>query len=125
MNTIRPLLILTMIAAVASAAEPDTCHSSLTMNEVITAMGTGVAAQPVFALGTVKGWRLYNVRHSAQLMAHGVPTGTMMTHVCGVPAQEIRAAGWNVCCNVDVSREVEVTFQIAEQETKVLIKRQP
>lgn len=122
-TTSRSLIILTMFVAGASASEPHTCQSSLTIADVVAAMGKGVAAQPVFAGGSVKGWRLYNVNRSDQLVALGIQSGTMMTHACGIPASEITAKGGNICCNVDASREVEVTFKVADNENKVMIKR--
>jgi hypothetical protein len=71
----------------------------------------------------LKGWRIYNTDKSAQLTARGITSGTLMTQVCGIPANDIFAKGGNACCEVDASREVEVTLRISDNETKILVKR--
>jgi len=86
-------------------------------------MGSGVAIQPVFSASTVKAWRIYNVRNSDQLRAQGIGEGSMLTQVCGVPVGEIHAKGGAICCRADVSREFEVTFDVAGQEKKLMIHR--
>ena len=122
-RTVRALAILTTLTAGASAQQPVSCPSNLTMKEVITALGPDIRAQPVYAGGGIRGWRLYGARQSAQLTAHAINEGTMMTHVCGIGAREILAADLNVCCNPDASREFEATFQVDGTDKKVVIKR--
>jgi hypothetical protein len=123
MNIFRALTILVMLAASACTHTPAACQSTLNIADLPAAMGEGVAAQPVYSGGGVKGWRIYNTRRSDQLTAQGITSGAMMTHVCGVPAGDIYAKGGSICCPVDTSREVEVTFQVNDQERKVMIKR--
>ena len=120
----KSLMVLAMFAFGACAHDPQGCQTSLTSVDVTAAMGEGVAAQPVYAESSVKGWRIYNTHRSAQLTAQGIVSGTLMTHVCGIPVREISAKGGNICCKVDASREVEVTFQVADHERKIKIKRQ-
>jgi len=122
-TTTRSLMIFAMFAVGASAHEPNKCQTSLSIADVSTAMGAGVAVQPVFSNGGLKGWRIYNTGKSRQLTAQGINSGTLMTHVCGIPANEIFAKGGDACCEVDASREFEVTLLISDIETKILIKR--
>jgi hypothetical protein len=106
----------------ACAHKPPACPN-LDSSEVAPAMGAGVAIQPVFAASAVKGWRIYNVRYSDQLRAQGIGDGSMVTHVCGIPVREIHALGGAICCSADVSKEFEVTFDIAGQEKSFMIRR--
>jgi hypothetical protein len=71
MNTVRILMIVASFAASASTQETHSCQSSLSIADLTGAMGPEVAAQRVFANGGFKGWRLYNIQNSAQLMAQG------------------------------------------------------
>jgi hypothetical protein len=121
----RTLMIVALLAAGGCAQKPEACMSSLNLADVVAAMGEGVAAQPVFAKGGVKGWRLYNTHLSKQLMAQGITPGALMTQVCGIPAREISAKGGGICCSAGASREVEVTINVADQERKVRINRNP
>lgn len=122
-TTIRSAMLLVALFGVGASADEPRCVSGLSNADLVAAIGAGVAFQPVFAGGSVKGFRLYNIHHSAQLTAYGISTGALMTQVCGVPAREIFANGGNICCNVDASREFEATFQLADGERKFLIKR--
>jgi hypothetical protein len=116
----KACILLAMLATGASAHD---CMSNLNMADVPAAMGTSVKAQPVFSSDRLKGWRLYGTSDSPLLTAQGITEGALMTHVCGVQANEIRAHGYRVCCNADSSREFEVTFRIADEDRKVLITR--
>jgi hypothetical protein len=46
-----------------------------------------------------------------------------LTQVCGVPVGEIHAKGGAICCSADASREFEVTFDIAGQQKRFMIRR--
>jgi hypothetical protein len=123
-TTIRWTMILVAMFGVGAAAhEPGACQSSLSIKDAVAAMGEGVAVQPVFARGGVKGWRLYNTRNSDQLTTQAINPGDLVTHVCGVPISEIDAKGGEICCNVDTTCEFELTFKFDDHERKVLIKR--
>jgi len=119
----RSLIALVAMFAVGASAQEPSCASSLSIGDVIAAMGTDVLGQPVFADGGLRGWRIYKTSNSGQLTALGIGEGSLMTHVCGVPAREIFAKGGSICCHADTSREVEVTFRIAGQEGKISIRR--
>jgi uncharacterized protein (DUF433 family) len=124
MNTkIGMLTILAMFAAGASADESGECRSTLTITDVAHAMGAGVAAQPVFAGDRVKDWRIYGMRKSTQLTAQEINDGALMTHVCGMPANEIYTRGGEICCKVDTSSEIEATFKTADGDMRVRIRR--
>jgi hypothetical protein len=117
MDTMDPALI-------AGAARRESgCKATLTMDEVSAAFGAKVGVQPVFSGGGLKGWRLYNVRESSQLLASGIREGEMMSAICGVPGREVFADEGNACCGVDVADEFEVTFQRAGKEMKVVVQR--
>ena len=116
------VMILVVFAVGACVHKPSSCPN-LNIRDVAPAMGAGVAIQPVFTASTVKGWRIYNVRNSDQLKAQSIADGTMLTHVCGVPAGEIHANGGAICCSTDASREFEVTFDIAGQARKFMLRR--
>jgi len=122
-TTIRSMIVLMAMFGVGASAQEPSCVSTLSNADLVAAIGKGIAIQPVFARASVKGFRLYNIHHSAQLTAQGISTGSLMTHVCGVPANEIYAKGGNICCNVDASRQFEVTFQLADGERKLTIYR--
>jgi hypothetical protein len=124
-RTIANLLIggVLLSALPADAAKPGQCKALLSIAEVATAMGRDVRIQPVFANGGLKGWRLYQSGASKHLVALGISPGSLMTHLCGVPAREIFANQGDACCPVDVSREFEVTIEVGGAGTKVLIKR--
>jgi len=125
MNTlIRTMMVFVVTAGGIAAAQDSSCQTTLTVKEAMTAIGEGVAAQPVFAAGHVKGYRLYNTRYSGQLTSHGINSGDLMTHMCGVPANDIQSRGV-ICCSTDASKEFEVTFQIAGEFRKILIQRPP
>jgi hypothetical protein len=122
-TTIGTLMFLALFATGASAQESSACKSNLSMTDVAAAMGAGVTFQPVFAGAGIRGWRLYGTRNSAQLTRAGVNPGALMTHVCGVPADEIRARDHQICCNVDTTCEFEVTIKFPDLDWKVVIKR--
>ena len=123
-STIRLTMVLIATFGVgASAVEPSGCQSSLSVGDVAAAMGAKVRAQPVFSDGGLKGWRIYETRASAQLTAQKIIEGSLMTHVCGIPAREIFAKGGDICCTVDASREIEVTFESSGHEGKLLVRR--
>jgi len=123
-TTTRSLMILIATFTVgAPALEPSGCLSSLTLADVAAAMGAKVRVQPVFSDGALKGWRVYETRNSSQLSAQEIIEGSLMTHVCGIPAREIFAKGGDVCCTVDASREVQVTFKFSEHEKQFTLRR--
>jgi hypothetical protein len=122
-SSIRSMMVLMAMFAVGASAQERSCATSLSNADLVAAIGAGVAFQPVFAGGNVKGFRLYNLRHSAQLTAQGIDNGALMTHVCGVPASEIHARRGNACCSLDASRQFELTFQLADGERKLTIRR--
>jgi len=115
-------MVLVLFGVGACAHKPPSCPN-LNSRDVAPAMGAGVAIQPVFSAGTVKGWRIYNLRSSDQLRAQGIGEGSMLTQVCGVPVGDIHAKDGAICCSADASREFEVTFDIAGQEKKFMIRR--
>jgi hypothetical protein len=122
-QTIRSMTVLALMFGVGASAQEPTCQSSLSIAEAVAAMGEGVVAQPVYAGSGLKGFRLYGTRNSSQLTSQAINPGDLMTHVCGISANEIHAKGGNICCNYDASREFVVSFRIADQERKVLIRR--
>lgn len=121
--TIRALIALATLTAVATADEPKACVSTVNMGALAPMLGRGVSIQPVFAGGGVKGWRFYNVRNAPQLMAHGIQDGTLMTHVCGVPAKDIAANQNLACCPADTSSGISLTFTTSEGDRVVRIQR--
>jgi hypothetical protein len=118
--TLRLFVVLTLFATGASAQE---CQSSLRFEDLKAAMGGDLRIQPVHSPDGFRGWRFYNTQTSAQLTALGIGTGALMTQVCGVAAKEIVAGDYRICCNVDTLSGIEVTFKIADQDAKFLIKR--
>jgi hypothetical protein len=116
------MVLMSMFGVGGCAHKPLRC-TNLNLSELAPALGAGVAIQPVFAAGNVKGWRIYNLRNADQLKAHGIGEGTMVTQVCGIPAGEIQAKGAVSCCDTDASREFEVTFDAEGQQKKVMIRR--
>ena len=121
-TTIRSMMVLAVSGIAACAHKPPSCPN-LNSRDIAPAMGAGVAIQPVFAAGAVKGWRIYNLQNSAQLTAQGISEGSMVTEVCGVPVAQIHAKGGAICCSTDASREFEVTFHIAGEDKKLKIRR--
>jgi hypothetical protein len=125
-QTLRSLLTLAILAtAAASAQDAGKCQSTLHIRNVASALGPEARIQPVFSDKGLKGWRVYGIKSSAQLGAHSIPAGSMMTHVCGVAAGQIFMSDGKICCGGDAAKEFEVTFQIAEQPRKILIRQQP
>jgi hypothetical protein len=123
-TTLRSLTTLTLLAAAAaSAQDAGKCRSNLHIRNVAAAMGPDVRIQPVFAGNGLKGWRVYGTRTSAQLGAHSIATGSLMTQVCGMTAGEIFLKDGAICCGGDPAKEFSVTFQVADQDKKVLIKQ--
>ena len=122
----KPLFVTAMSAilltTLASAQDPKACASRLSLGELAPSMGGSVRIQPVFALGDLKGWRLYGTTQSPQLSSHGIGEGSLMTAICGVPARELKGAQ-DVCCPLDVSREFDVTFELRDGEKKITIVR--
>ncbi len=107
----------------SAARKSQGCVSTLPLSEVNAAMGQEVRQQPVFASGELKGWRLYGTWNSEQLRARGIREGSLMTHVCAVPAREIFVNDSNACCAIDTSKKFDVTFQRANEEIQVSIDR--
>ena len=122
-STIRSMMLMLAMVGVGACAHKPLACPNLNSSDVAPAMGAGVAIQPVFAASSVKGWRIYNVRNSDQLKAQGIGDGSMLTQVCGVPVRDIHAKGGAICCRADVSREFEVTIDVAGQEKKFMIRR--
>jgi hypothetical protein len=114
-------MLLLSLATVAVAA--DKCPSTLAMKDVAGAMGSEVRIQPVFTDGQLKGWRVFGISTSAQLVAKSIDPNAMLTHVCGVAAPEILVKDGDICCGGDASKQFEVTFRSADKQTRVLIKR--
>jgi hypothetical protein len=125
LRAMMTLLLGTLWLAIlsAGAAAPKECKSMLGIDDVATALGKDVRIQPVFSGGGLMGWRLYNVRASKQLSALGIPEGSLISGLCGVPAREVFANHGEACCPVDVSRQFEATIRVAGQNTKVFINR--
>ena len=124
MNTnIRCTMVLVAVFGMGACAHKPPSCTTLKIGEVAPAMGAGVALQPVFTGGSVLSWRVYNLRNSDQLRAQGIGEGSMLKKVCGVPVADVQATGAASCCGSDASREFEVTFEIAGQEKKVMIRR--
>jgi hypothetical protein len=121
--TTKALMLLAAVASIASAQEPKSCASSLHMKDLASLIGPTIRVQPVFERAGVKGWRLYGTNSTAQLMSQGIGEGTLITHVCGVPANEIAANDNIVCCNADAAKGFEVSFQLPDGGRKVLIQR--
>jgi uncharacterized protein DUF5713 len=119
MTAVKLLLGMLAAAGVVQASEP--CATSLRMENVVAALGKGVRAQPVFANGGIRGWRLYGTSDSVLLTQNDIPSGTLITHVCGQTASEIQANRGAACCNVDTARGYEVKFQMAGGEKTVLV----
>ena len=122
-TTIRSTVLLVAMFGVDASAQEANCQSTMSFTDAIAAMGAGVAAQPVFKGDGVIGFRLYNTHRSDQLTRQAIKSGNMMTHVCGVPASEIYVRGGSICCKSDASRGFEVTFQIAGETRKIVIRR--
>lgn len=116
-----------MTPAVRAASDRKTegCKSTLPMQEASAAMGEGVLIQPVFANGELRGWRLYGIRNSEQLRTRGITEGSLVTHVCAVPAREIFVNDNAACCSVDASKQFELTIQVSGKPTQVSISRAP
>jgi hypothetical protein len=114
---------ITPAVSAAAARKSAGCTSTLPLVDVTAAMGEDVRPQPVFTGGELKGWRLYGTWNSAQLRAHGIREGSLMTRVCAVPAREIFVNDANACCEVDTSKKFDVTFQRANDEIQVSINR--
>ena len=116
-----------MNPAVLAAAERKSagCASTVSLQDVTAALGEGVRAQPVFADGGLKGWRVYGTSTSAQLSARGMGEGSMMTHVCGMPAREMFVNEASACCAADASKKFDVTFRRSGEEIQLSIARDP
>jgi hypothetical protein len=121
--TFWTMLALAMLTTGASAHKNDGCVSTLTMDDVGAAIGKDVRIQPVFANGQQKGWRIFGASSSTQLNAQGIRDHSLMTHVCGVPANDVFARKGDICCSVETSREFEVTFEVRDEIRKRLITR--
>jgi hypothetical protein len=119
---LQTVLMSSLVTAVLAA---DKCPSTLAMKDVASAMGADVRIQPVFTEGQLRGWRVFGISTSAQLVAKSIDPNAMLTQVCGVAAPVILAKDGDICCSGDASKQFEVTFKSAEKVTKVLIRRQP
>jgi hypothetical protein len=116
-------MVVAVLATVTAAAAADKCQSTVHMKDVAGAMGPGVRIQPVFTDGRIKGWRVFGISTSAQLVAKSIDPNAMLTHVCGVAAPEILVKDGDICCGGDASKQFEVTFKSADKQTRVLIER--
>jgi len=126
MNKILPsLMVGASVVFGAAASEPQECRSSLTVDDVGRALGKEVRLQPVFSGGGLKGWRVHGAERSTQQSVHSIAAGTLVTHVCGVPARQIFERKGDICCATDTSREFELRVRAAGKETSLLIKRAP
>ena len=123
MNTALRLTMLATFAVGASAQDSANCQYTLALKDIAPSAGPGVAIQPVFVRDGMKGWRLYGTEKSEQLRSQAIWSGSLITHICGVPASDIRRGAQDVCCSTDVSREFELTFEINGEVRKVVIKR--
>ncbi|MBC8025149.1 MAG: hypothetical protein H7Y89_04105 [Steroidobacteraceae bacterium] len=124
MNTlIRSSVLIPLLAATASAQQPDACEPNVTVAQAIAAMGADIQVQPVFSPQGLKGWRLYWSGARERLDSRGIKVGSLMTHVCGVVAHDVEASGLSVNCSAIASCQIEVTFQVNKAERKVLLKR--
>lgn len=116
--------LLPMLAVLAGSAHgAGSCQSSLTLQDVAAAMGPNVTLQPVFANQSIRGWRIYNARGAAQLEAQGITDGSLMTHICGKPANEIFRNEGAMCCDQDASIRFDVKLRVAGDEKTVIITR--
>jgi hypothetical protein len=115
----------TPAALAASERKSAGCASTLLLQDVAAAMGNGVRQQPVFANGELKGWRLYGIRNSAQLRTRGIAEGSLMTHVCGVPAREIFVNDSEACCAVETSKQFDLTIRSSGEPIHLNITRAP
>jgi hypothetical protein len=116
-------IVFAMLATTGCAHEREPAASALAFADLPALMGGDVRIQPVFAGAGVKGWRLYGIRTSPPLKDHAINEGSLLTHVCGVPANEIHARVGNIPCKADVSRQVELTFALPDGERAVLLPR--
>jgi hypothetical protein len=112
-----------MLATAAAAHDNGDCVSSLAAKDLAPAIGSDIRIQPVYSPHGIQGWRIWGASSSAQLVALGIESGALLTHVCGVRASEIAAKNYQMCCGVDSSLEFEVIFRIGHEDRKVMIQR--
>lgn len=116
-------MILGLFTVPASAQDSAGCSWGLSMKDVSAAFGPDVRVQPVFANGAQKGWRLYGTNYSTQLNRHAVSEGTLMTHVCGVTANQVLLNKGRICSAESPEREFEIRVRSHHQERSIRIKR--
>jgi hypothetical protein len=119
-----PAMLIGLVAGITTAQGGDSCRSYLVSTEAFSSLGTEIRPQPVFSRsGGIRGWRIWGIRSSRQLSAQGLREGTLLTHVCGVAANDIDVKG-SICCDTDAAREYEVTFRLDDDsELKMLVTR--
>ena len=121
----KPMLCLIMLAMAVCAVGSDKCRSTLTDADVAYALGPKVRIQPAFSNGEMKGWRVYGTQDSKQLAEHAISEGSLLTHVCGIPANEVFKNKGIACCEVETSREFQVRISDWNgNEKKFPIKRE-
>jgi hypothetical protein len=83
-------------------------------------MGKDVTKSAVFQNGQFIGWRV-NVSSGSKLDGK-VPNLSLVTHICGVPANEIVESG-AACCKTSPSDDIEVTISTREGDRNVRVLR--
>ncbi len=116
-------LIFLALAVAACAHNANACRWGLPWNDVSVAMGSSVTFQPVFANQQQRGWRLYGTAESEKLKAVAISEGSLMTHICGVPANEVFINKGDICCVQDPSRQFEVRIRSGGKDRTLVIER--
>jgi hypothetical protein len=117
-------IMLAILSATAVGQVPADCPATVTVRDVIAAMGEDVRVQPVFSPEGIKGWRIYWGGEIEALRNQAIPVGSMMTHICGVIARDVEANGQSATCKAAKACEIDVTFRMNDgQERKAVFRR--
>jgi hypothetical protein len=99
------------------------CKTLLTTADLVSSLGKDVTFQAVASGGQWRGWRLYNVSSSDQLAPFGIREGAIMTHVCGVSANDAIRTKGDICCTADATKSLEIRIHGAEGDRTFRIVR--
>ncbi len=116
----------TMDPAVAASSKrrASGCASELLLENAMNAVIGQSKYVTVFSGGKLVGWRIQEVDAASALSSVGVSQGSLLTEICGIPADELMANPDNVCCATDTSQEISATFRSGGGPSKsIVIKR--
>jgi len=102
------------------------CTSEISVQAAITSIVSDGKVATVYGQGKLMAWRLYGGKPAPELAEAGIRDGSMLTHVCEVPAAEAILEPEKICCRTDASKEITATFLMRDGKSKTIsVKRSP